>query len=337
MPMSSRSSAGPRRPRMRRSVIVSLLWSAWLFPAVELNIVWIWIIFCAALLETSAIVVMADGTAAEKLKVFISYSRRDSADFSDELVTGLELAGFAPFLDRHDIAAGEDWEARLGGLIQEADTVVYIVSPEAVKSERCGWEVDKTLVLSKRLIPVIYRTVLEGNIPERLRRLQFVRFDVGLGITRPLAQLAEALRQDLDWIREHTRLGELAARWQRRNQPESLLLRGDDLDAAKAWVATRKPEAPEITELQGSFLKASEQAEAERFAESRIALGRTRRAQEIVVVLVGVIILGVAAWWNQLLLSEQVYWWTNVRGQVLTAAQEAALRPGDPFKECTDC
>ena len=277
---------------------------------------------------------MADG---QKLKVFISYSRKDSSDFADELVAGLELAGFAPFLDRHDIAAGEDWEARLGGLIQEADTVVYIVSPEAVKSERCGWEVDKTLVLSKRLIPVIYRTVLEGNIPERLRRLQFVRFDVGLGITRPLAQLAEALRQDLDWIREHTRLGELAARWQRRNQPESLLLRGDDLDAAKAWVATRKPEAPEITELQGSFLKASEQAEAERFAESRIALGRTRRAQEIVVVLVGVIILGVAAWWNQLLLSEQVYWWTNVRGQVLTAAQEAALRPGDPFKECTDC
>jgi hypothetical protein len=47
------------------------------------------------------------------LKVFISYSRRDSAEFADELVAGLELAGFAPFLDRYDIAPGEDWEARL--------------------------------------------------------------------------------------------------------------------------------------------------------------------------------------------------------------------------------
>jgi hypothetical protein len=55
---------------------------------------------------------MADG---QKLKAFISYSRKDSSDFADELVTGLELAGFAPFLDRHDIAAGEDWETRLGG------------------------------------------------------------------------------------------------------------------------------------------------------------------------------------------------------------------------------
>ena len=42
----------------------------------------------------------------ERLKVFISYSRRDSSEFADELVGGLELAGFAPFLDRHDIAAG---------------------------------------------------------------------------------------------------------------------------------------------------------------------------------------------------------------------------------------
>jgi TIR domain len=128
----------------------------------------------------------------------------------------LELAGFAPFLDRHDIAAGEDWETRLGGLIQQADTVVYVISPEAIKSERCDWEVDKTLALSKRLVPVIYKPVSETDIPQRLGRLQFIRFDMGLGITRPLAQLAEALRQDVDWIREHTRIAELAARWQGR-------------------------------------------------------------------------------------------------------------------------
>src|ERR1700736_5770866 len=145
---------------------------------------------------------MVESATGEKLKVFISYSRRDSSDFADELVAGLELAGFAPFLDRHDIAAGEDWERRLGALIHEADTLVYVISPEAVKSERCGWEVDKTLALSKRLIPVNYKPVSDADIPERLRRLQFIGFDMGLGITRPLAQLAEALRQDLGWIRE---------------------------------------------------------------------------------------------------------------------------------------
>ena len=60
---------------------------------------------------------MPEPGASEKLKVFISYSRRDASEFADELVAGLEYGGFAPFLDRHDIAAGEDWEARLSGLI----------------------------------------------------------------------------------------------------------------------------------------------------------------------------------------------------------------------------
>src|SRR3954471_13584110 len=111
----------------------------------------------------------------EKLSVFVSYSRKDSNEFAEELVVGLELAGFAPFLDRHDIAAGEDWEARLGGLIGQADTVVFVVSPEAVKSKRCEWEVDKTVMLSKRLLPVIFKPVPDADIPEQLRRLQFVR------------------------------------------------------------------------------------------------------------------------------------------------------------------
>jgi TIR domain-containing protein len=218
---------------------------------------------------------MAD-PGAEKLKVFISYSRKDSAEFADELVAGLEYGGFAPFLDRHDIAAGEDWEARLGGLIAQSDTVVFVVSPEAVKSDRCVWEVDRTIELSKWLLPVIFKSVPEHEIPERLSRLQFVCFNTGRGITRPLAELAEALRQDLDWIREHTRLGELARRWEGRVRPESLLLRGDDLGAAKAWMATRKVGAPEITDAQRALISASEEVEARRLGNERAQLEREK-------------------------------------------------------------
>src|SRR5262245_42234971 len=207
---------------------------------------------------------MADVSAGEKLKVFISYSRRDSAAFADELVAGLEVASFAPFLDRHDIAAGEDWEARLGGLIALSDTVVFVVSPEAVKSERCTWEVDRTLELSKRLLPVIFKSVPDHDIPEKLRRLQFVRFDSGTGFARPLSRLAAALRVELQWIREHTRLGEIATRWDKRGRPESLLLRADEIDAAKTWLAGRNAAAPEITDAQRAFVKASEEAESTR-------------------------------------------------------------------------
>jgi hypothetical protein len=69
--------------------------------------------------------------------------------------------------------------------------------------------------------------------PEKLRRLQFVRFDTGPGFARPLSDLAAALRIDLQWIREHTRLGEIATRWYMRRRPESLLLRAGEIEAAK--------------------------------------------------------------------------------------------------------
>jgi formylglycine-generating enzyme required for sulfatase activity len=284
---------------------------------------------------------MTDAGTAEKLKVFISYSQKDSAAFAGELVAGLEVAGFAPFLDRHDIVAGEDWEARLGGLIAQSDTVLFVVSPEAVKSERCAWEVDRTIELSKRLLPIIFKSVPEHDIPEKLRRLQFVRFDGGAGFGRPLSQLAEALRVDLDWIREHTRLGELARRWGARGRPESLLLRGDDLIAAKAWVTARKVAAPEITDAQGTFIRASEQAETARIRKERGQV-RLRPIAWLLAVLLGGSILGLIAWVNQGYLSEQWSWYATVqpymfaqvRPYVLSAENESALRPGRSFREC---
>src|SRR5262245_53441896 len=224
---------------------------------------------------------MNDAGAGEKLKVFISYSRKDSAAFADELMAGLDYGGFAPFLDRHDIVAGEEWEARLAGLIEQSDTVVFIVSPEAIKSDRCAWEVGKTLALSKRLLPVIHIAVPDNLISEKLSRLQFVRFDAGRGITRPLKELADALRQDLNWIREHTRLGEIATRWDRRGRPESLLLRGDDINAAKKWMAARSAAAPEITDAQRAFIKASEEAEATQVGKERAQLIATVRLRRI--------------------------------------------------------
>jgi hypothetical protein len=299
---------------------------------------------------------MTDTGAGEKLKVFISYSRRDSAAFVDELVAGLELAGFAPFLDRHDIAPGEPWEARLGSLIEQSDTVVFVVSPEAIKSDRCVWEVDKTLALSKRLLPVIHISVSDNLIRENLSRLQFVRFDAGRGVTRPLAELADGLRQDLDWIREHTRLGEIATRWDRRGRPASLLLRGDEIDTAKTWMAARNAAAPEITDAQRAFIKASEETESARLGKERAQLEAIGRAQDAtarqqrriawllggMAVLVCGSILGLIAWINQSFIKQEWNWYRKERPyrvtkfdpHVLKPEAERALKPLASFREC---
>jgi formylglycine-generating enzyme required for sulfatase activity len=280
----------------------------------------------------------------EKLKVFISYSRRDSSEFAEELVGMLEIAGFAPFLDRHDIAAGEDWEQRLGGLIREADTVLFVVSPEAVKSERCAWEAESALAQFKRVLPIIFKAVPESAIPERLRRLQFVRFDTGTGLARPLAQLAEALRQDIEWVREHTRLGELARRWEARGRPESLLLRGDELAAAESWAGRWKPGVPEITDLMRSLLSASKQSEAAYLSKANTVQRRVIWMQSLVSVLLVGVIAGLIGWINQSYIKQQWHWYATVRPfaaaniwpYVLTLAAEQALKQKDTFRECAN-
>jgi hypothetical protein len=289
---------------------------------------------------------MAEPGSSDKLKVFISYSRRDSSDFAEELVAGLQLAGFAPFLDRHDIAPGEHWEERLSGLIHQADTVVYVISPEAVKSERCQWEVDKTLALSKRLIPVVFKAAPEADIPEQLRRRQFVRFDVGPGITRPLGQLADALRQDLDWIREHTRLGDLATRWKARGRPDALLLRGEDIAAAEAWADGRKSDAPPITSSMQAFIFISKQTAASAVAKAYATQRRIIRMQALLSAVLAAVVIALISWINQSSIAHAwryatVAWpyaTANVRPYVLSAAKEQALKSGDSFRECAqDC
>src|SRR5262249_23312562 len=170
--------------------------------------------------------------------------------------------------------------------------------------------------------PGLHKPVPDADIPQQLSRLQLVRFD-NRGLARPLAELAEALRLDLDWIREHTRLGELAARWLARGKPESLLLRGDDLDAAKAWSAKPAAQVLAVTDLQRAFIGASDKADAVR---CRSAL-RMR-------LVVGVLLAGVcaglayAAWSNEDYLRVRLVLLSDlVSPKMLAPAAERALRP----------
>jgi formylglycine-generating enzyme required for sulfatase activity len=301
---------------------------------------------------------MTSTGAAEsgRLKVFISYSRKDE-DFAQELLAGLELVGFEPYLNKHDIAAGEDWAARLGPLIEAADTVVFVISPDAVASERCVWEVDHSVSLKKRLLPIVWRRVEEAQVPQSLKHLNYIFFDRPLTFVPSLKALTTALRTHLEWVREHTRIGEAALRWHTRGRAEVLLLRGEELTAAKAWLAAQPQYAPEPTLLHHEFIKAAEDAEAARtsaerqrldqmaaaqderdkaLAREKAALRRGQRALAVASGLLACIIFGGVGWYNQKFLKEQYQWRVVMGPSVLTAEQERekAAQPGSDFTEC---
>src|SRR5580692_12469150 len=99
---------------------------------------------------------VAPAATGDRAKVFVSYSRKDMV-FAQMLVGALAARGFDAFLDKTDIAPGEPWKERLATLIATADTVVFAVSPDSIASAICGWELEESAKLGKRVIPVVAR------------------------------------------------------------------------------------------------------------------------------------------------------------------------------------
>ena len=64
-----------------------------------------------------------------KAKIFISYSRKDLA-FASRLEAALKARDCEPLIDRTEIHALEDWWKRIETLIDSADTVVFVLSPD---------------------------------------------------------------------------------------------------------------------------------------------------------------------------------------------------------------
>jgi WD40 repeat protein len=198
----------------------------------------------------------------DKLNVFISYSR-DDLQFADQLDAALGLAGVAASIDRQGIFAGEDWQTRLGALIRDSDTVIFVLSPSSARSKTCAWEVEEAVRLGKRILPVLCRSLDDASPPPQLAKLNYIYFYneprfPGAGFGKGLVDLASALNTDLDWLREHTRYLQRATEWDGGGRSVNRLLSGPDIASAKAWAARRPNNAPDPTELQLDFIKASE-------------------------------------------------------------------------------
>ena len=206
-----------------------------------------------------------DVIAPDEAKVFLSYSRKDRERASG-IADALRARHFGVFKDTDDILPTEEWKARLEELIEEADTIVFLLSPHSATSEVCAWEVEYATALNKRIAPIVIEDVEGDAIPPLLARLNFIFCTPRDPFENAVDTLASALSTDIDWIREHTRLAGLARRWENAGRPARLLLRGQDIADAEGWRDERPKEAPEIAPPQAALI-----------AESRRAAGRRQR------------------------------------------------------------
>lgn len=199
---------------------------------------------------------MISAETGDRLKVFISYARVNS-NRAVAFCSNLAEQGFDAFLDIKDILPGEPWRERLAELIALADAVVFLISPQAIASEICDWEVQEAERLCKRIQPVVIDHVDNLSVPRRLSRLNFIFMRTPDEEKSRFAELVAGLHTDIFWVREHTRLTNLARSWQLGGQRSHSLLRGDAILDAERWAAIRPDSTAEIAPLVLRFLDES--------------------------------------------------------------------------------
>jgi WD40 repeat protein len=106
-------------------------------------------------------------------KIFISYSRKDE-DFARQLATDLDRLGASVWIDVDDIPPGVNWSSAIQQGLDDCDTLVLVMSPDALGSTNVTDEWQYFRDEGKPIVPVICRRTQIVHF--QLRRIQYIDF-----------------------------------------------------------------------------------------------------------------------------------------------------------------
>ena len=198
-------------------------------------------------------------SSSERTDVFVSYSRTDG-DIARKLNESLQIAGKTTWFDQESIASGADFQKEIYEGIQNADNIVFILSPESILSPYCADEVEYAQKLGKRFITLLYRDIDTNQLHGALSAVQWIDFRTNT--TKFDKQFAEVLRTldtDREHVQAHTKWQNEAMEWASFEKSNDFLLRGNELLLANTWIedAKESKKIPVVTDLQKEFIKES--------------------------------------------------------------------------------
>lgn len=198
---------------------------------------------------------------------FISYSRID-AEFVRRLHGQLAAQGRDIWVDFEDIPLTADWWKEIQTGINQADSFIFIISPDSVRSEVCRDEIEYAVANNKRIVPVLFRDLVEKDDKEILHPMisshNWVFFRERDPFDMAFESLIRALDTDLEHVREHTRLLVRAKEWDANKRDPGMLLSGVELSRAEDWLTGGMNLHPEPTDLHTQYIIASRNADAVR-------------------------------------------------------------------------
>ncbi|MBT31101.1 MAG: hypothetical protein CMO01_15705 [Thalassobius sp.] len=172
-------------------------------------------------------------------EVFICYSTEDK-DRLDTFRKVLMRNSFTVWTNRTDIRSGKKFEEEIIRGIEGATNFIFLISPHSVKSEYCLKELDYAYQLNKRIISIVVEDTPSESIPSFIHSLQFMDFSESFTnkdvFNQRCDELLHELYTDAEYVERHKQLLVKALKWQKQNANMSILLRGKNLELAKAWL-----------------------------------------------------------------------------------------------------
>ncbi len=171
-------------------------------------------------------------------QVFLSYAQTDKTTM-EQLRRSLMRECFTVWTNTTDIQTAEDFEDAINRGIEQADNLIYLLSPDSLTSKYCQQELNYALSLNKRIIPVLVRETDQNQVPDALRSLQYIDLTDNVNeedYYLDESQLLKILRQDEEYHQQHKILLVKALKWERQQGNSSILLREYNLRYAQAWL-----------------------------------------------------------------------------------------------------
>jgi hypothetical protein len=107
----------------------------------------------------------ADPRGKKPYRVFVSHSG-DDIWVAEQIARLIEDCGAAAFLDRRDIAAGDDFRERIREEIPKCDELLALFTPWSRKRAWVRHEIGMADVLRKRVVCVFYKVAIADFDPQ---------------------------------------------------------------------------------------------------------------------------------------------------------------------------
>lgn len=190
-------------------------------------------------------------------RIFITYSPKDR-DIVRKIAQSLTELDLDIWVDWEDIPPTVDWLQEIYRGIEEADTFLYLLSPDSAQSQSCSNELAHAVKNGKRIVPVVIRDTDQKALSPEVSKRNWIFCRSGIDdFQNAIEQIQYTLQTDYEWLKQHRRLQVRALEWERAARNNSFLLRGRDLEEAERELAINSGKNPGPTDLQRLYILAS--------------------------------------------------------------------------------